>query len=73
MASTADAAVVDHIVVMQRLKQSFRAIERDAACLRFAMWFCGAGLLLACLMLAHHLFQVPALSFLWTLIVSICS
>ena len=73
MACTADAAAVDHIIVMHDLKQSFRSIESDAICLRVATWFCGGGVLLAGVMLAHHLFDVPALSFIWALVVSICS
>ncbi len=73
MACTSDAAAVDHIIIMHDLKQSFRSIESDATCLRLAMWSCGGGVVLAGLMLAHHLFNIPAFSFIWALVVSICS
>lgn len=73
MGRTSDAAIVDHIIVAQRLKYGFRAIERDANVLRLALWFSAGGVLLASLMLAHHLFDLPAVAFIWDLVVSICA
>ncbi|MEM1351811.1 MAG: hypothetical protein AAGF27_05675 [Pseudomonadota bacterium] len=73
MARNADLGVSAHMVVAARLRAGFRAIEREALILRVSLWVSALSLTIASLKALHHFFDVPALSFLWQLIISICT
>ena len=68
-----DITLTDHFVVTARLKEAIKEIERDVAFLRLSLLLCAGGLCLAALKFAHHMFDLPTLTFIWELIVSICT
>lgn len=73
MSRQADLGLSAHVIVVGRLRAGFRQIERDALILRVSLWVSATSLVLAALKVLHHFFDVPALAYLWQLIVSICT
>lgn len=69
----ADRVLTENLIGHARLKDAFLETERDAVLLRRATWFCGVSSLMCGVMILHHVYELPALTYVWAFILSICS